>query len=83
MGPTSFTNSTHFIEFSPMIELRVEAHMQLTNIIAFNAGYTWIFVNNVARAADRVDYTVPTMGITRSLEGNLQERHIQGAESRL
>ena len=78
MGPTSFTNSTHFIEFSPIIEFRVEAHMQLTNIISVKAGYTGIFVNNVARAADMVDYTVPTMGITRSLEGNLQNVYIQG-----
>ena len=78
MGPTSFTNSTHFIEFSPIIELRAEAHMQLTNIISVKAGYTGIFVNNVARAADMVDYTVPTMGITRTLEGNLQNVYIQG-----
>ena len=65
MGATSFTHSTHWIEFSPIIELRVEAHMQLTNIIAVKAGYTGIFVNNVVRAADMVDYTLPTMGITR------------------
>ncbi len=25
-----------------------------------------------------VDYTVPTMGITRNLEGNLQNVYIQG-----
>jgi hypothetical protein len=78
MNATSFTNSTHFIEFSPIIEFRVEARMQLTNIIAVKAGYTGIFVNNVARAADMVDYTVPTMGITRTLEGNLQNVYIQG-----
>lgn len=78
MGPTSFNNSTHFIEFSPIIELRLEAHMQLTNIISVKAGYTGIFINNVARAQDLVDYTVPTMGITRNLEGNLQNVYIQG-----
>ena len=78
LNATSFTNSTHFIEFSPIIELRVEAHMQLTNIISVKAGYTGIFINNVARAADMVDYTVPNMGITRSLDGNLQNVYIQG-----
>ena len=78
MGATSFTHSTHFIEFSPIVELRVEAHMQLTNIIAVKAGYTGIFVNNVVRAADMVDYTLPTMGITRNLDGNLQPVYIQG-----
>ena len=78
MSATSFTNSTHYLEFSPIIELRVEAHMQLTNLIAVKAGYTGIFVNNVVRAADMVDYTVPTMGITRNLNGNLQPVYIQG-----
>jgi hypothetical protein len=78
LNATSFNSATHFIEFSPIIELRVEAHVQLTNVISLKAGYTGIFVNNVARAADMVDYTVPTMGITRNLEGNLQNVYIQG-----
>jgi hypothetical protein len=78
MNATSFTHSTHWIEFSPIVELRVEAHAQLTNLIAVKAGYTGIFVNNVVRAADMVDYTVPTMGITRSLNGNLQQVYMQG-----
>ena len=72
MNATSFSHSTHWIEFSPIAELRVEAHMQLTNIIAVKAGFTGMFVNNVVRAADMVDYTLPTMGITRNLNGNLQ-----------
>ena len=78
MGATSFNHSDHWIEFSPIIELRVEAHMQLTNLIAVKAGYTGIFVNNVVRAADMVDYTLPTMGITRNLDGNLQSMYAQG-----
>jgi len=78
MGATSFTHSTHYIEFSPIIELRAEAHMQLTNVISVKAGWTGIFVNNVARAADMIDYTVPTMGITRNLDGNLQNVFITG-----
>ncbi len=78
MGHKSFNHSDHWIEFSPIIELRVEAHMQLTNMIAVKAGYTGIFVNNVVRAADMVDYTLPTMGITRELNGNLQRMYAQG-----
>jgi hypothetical protein len=78
MNDTAFTHSTHWIEFSPIIELRVEAHAQLTNMISVKAGYTGIFVNNVVRAADMIDYTVPTMGITRNLDGNLQSVFIQG-----
>ena len=78
MNATSFTHSTHFIEFSPLIELRAEARMKLTNMITVKAGYTGIFINNVARAADMIDYTVPNMGITRDLNGNLQNVYIQG-----
>ena len=52
--------------------------MQLTNLIAVKAGYTGIFVNNVVRAADMIDYTLPTMGITRNLDGNLQSMYTQG-----
>jgi hypothetical protein len=78
MGAHTFVSSTHWIEFSPIVELRVEAHMQLTNIIGVKAGYTGMFVNNVARAADLVDYTLPNMGITRNLDGNMQQVYIQG-----
>ena len=78
MGATAFQSSAHWLEFSPIIELRLEAHAQLTNLIAVKAGYTGIFVNNVARAADMVNYTVPNMGITRDLNGNLQNVYIQG-----
>jgi hypothetical protein len=78
MSATSFTHSTHYIEFSPIIELRAEARMQLTNMITVKAGYTGIFINNVARAADMINYTVPNMGITRDLNGNLQPVYIQG-----
>ena len=47
-------------------------------MITVKAGYTGIFMNNVARAADMIDYTVPNMGITRDLNGNLQNVYIQG-----
>ena len=78
MSATAFTHSTHYVEFSPLIELRAEARMKLTNMITVKAGYTGIFINNVARAADMINYTVPNMGITRDLNGNLQPVYIQG-----
>ncbi len=78
MTATSLSHSANFIEFSPIVELRLEAHMQLTNIIAVKAGYTGMFVNNVVRAADMVDYTLPTLGITRNLQGNLQQVYMNG-----
>jgi len=78
MNATSFTNSAHYLEFSPIIELRAEARAQLTNMISLKAGWTGIFVNNFARASDMVNYTVPNMGITTNLSGNLQSVFITG-----
>ena len=81
LSSTTFSNSTHWVEFSPIVELRVEAHMQLTNMIALKAGYTGLFVNNTVRAADMVNYELSnttTMGITRALNGNLQPMYAQG-----
>ncbi len=78
MSATSFIHSTHWVEFSPVVELRVEGHLQLTNLISVKAGYTGLFVNNVARSADMILYQVPSMGITRDLNGNLQPIYAQG-----
>ena len=52
-----------------MVELRAEARMQITNVITVKAGYTGIFINNVVRAADMVDYTVPTWASRRPTTG--------------
>ena len=78
INATAFNSSTHYIEFSPIVELRVEAHLQLTNLISVKAGYTGLYMDNVARSADMINYTVPNMGITRNLNGNLQSTYAQG-----
>jgi hypothetical protein len=75
---TGFQHSQSWVEFSPMLEFRVEAHVQITNLIAFKAGYTGIWVDNVVRAADMVDYTVPSMGITTANNGNRQSVYMGG-----
>jgi len=75
---TSFQHSAHYTEFSPILEGRFDAHVQLTNLIGFKAGYTCMWVDNVVRAADMIDYTVPSMGITTGNDGNRQSAFIQG-----
>jgi len=50
-------------EFSPTVELRAEARYQMTRALSLHAGWTGLWIGNVARANAVVDYYVPTMGI--------------------
>ena len=67
MHATAFASSEHLTEFTPLIEFRVEGHVQLTRLLSLKAGWTGIFMDGIARASDMVEYTVPSMGI---LPGN-------------
>lgn len=78
MYSNGFNHSANMTQFSPIVELRAEFHMQITNLIAAKAGWTGMWVNNVVRAADMIDYTVPSMGITAANGGNLQDVFING-----
>jgi hypothetical protein len=69
LPPTSFQSSALFTEFTPLVELRAEAHCRLTNLITIKGGVTGMWMDGVGRAADMVDYSVttltgPPMGIT-------------------
>jgi hypothetical protein len=69
MGP-SLVNHTAFIrEFTPGIELRLEAHYQITRSVDFRAGWTGLWLNNIARGSETIDYTLGPdqtyMGILR------------------
>ncbi len=77
-GPltNSFASSLHKTEFTPLAEFRVEGHVQLTRLISFKVGWTGIFMDGIARAADMVNYTLPNMGILTT--GNRQTVFMQG-----
>ncbi len=75
---SAFNNAAHFTEFSPIIELRLEGHVQVTNMIAAKVGWTGMWINNVARAVDMVDYSLPTMGITTANDANKQSVFVNG-----
>lgn len=76
IGPTGFHNSAHFNEFSPTVELRVNASLQLTRGLSLKAGWTGTYIGNVARASNMVYYNVPNMGILG--ENNQQDVFIHG-----
>jgi hypothetical protein len=69
MGPT-YVNHTAFIrEFTPGIELRLDARYQITRSATFRAGWTGLWLNNIARGSEMIDYTLDPehtwMGILR------------------
>ena len=78
MRATGFNNSENFTEFSPLVEFRIEAHVEITRLISLKAGWNAIWVNGIARAADMVEYRVPDMGITTALGGNRQDVFMHG-----
>jgi hypothetical protein len=64
--PTQFQNSLHTEAFTPIVELRLETSYELTKAIAFKVGYTALWLDNIARASNRIHYQVPDMGILRN-----------------
>lgn len=63
MGPTNATHSAYANEWSPMIELRMQAAFQVTRSISFQAGWSGMWVGGVARATSVVDYSLPALGL--------------------
>jgi hypothetical protein len=78
MSPNNFNSSVHYTEFSPIVELRLQGQMQLTNLISVKAGWTAMWISNVARASDMVEYTLPNMGITNADDANRQNVFVNG-----
>jgi len=73
--PTTFSYSRQANDFSPLVELRAETSYQISRAIALNLGYTAIFVDNITRASQVVEYSLPNMGI---LPAGQQELFING-----
>ena len=78
MNATGFQNAANYTEFAPLAELRTEAHYDLTRIISFQVGFTALWVNNVARGSEMVDYTLPSLGITTANRGNRDSLYLYG-----
>ncbi len=61
--PTTFSSGARANDFSPMVELRVDSTYQLTSSIALRLGYTAMFIDNISRASQMVEYRLPDWGI--------------------
>ncbi|MBR5711492.1 MAG: BBP7 family outer membrane beta-barrel protein, partial [Thermoguttaceae bacterium] len=71
INSTSFTFNHHGTDtlFSPVIEARFNAKLQITQLVNLRMGYTLMYVGNVARPAEMVDYSIG--GMSRAMGINM------------
>ena len=74
--PTVSNHGRRDDDFSPVVEMRVQASYQLTSSLSAKLGYNALFMDNIRRAAQQVDYTLPSMGF---IDGGTQDIFINGA----
>ena len=75
--PTWTVHGRQKNDFSPLVEMRVQASYQITGALALRLGYNATFVDNIRRAAQQVKYELPSMGFRD--DGGTQEIFINGA----
>jgi len=76
LQPTYFATGRQENDFSPVAELRADLSYQLTGSIAARLGYTATIVDNITRASQMVNWSLPEMGLLPG-SGN-QEIFING-----
>ena len=63
LGSSAASHQAYATEFSPAVELRLEGRYQFTRALSFHAGWTGIWVDNIARGTSVIDYTVSSTGV--------------------
>ena len=63
--------------FSPLAEIRADCSYQISSSIAAKLGYTGLFVDNITRASQTVNWYIPDLGI---LKGGEQDIFINGVD---
>ena len=58
MSPAGFKHDSHQNEWSPCFEIRAGLDFQWTQNIQLGVGWTGIWIDNVARASNMIDYTL-------------------------
>jgi hypothetical protein len=58
LGPTAINHHDFIRQFSEGVELRLDARYQITRSVTFRAGWTGLWLNNIARGSEMVDYTL-------------------------
>jgi hypothetical protein len=60
---SQYSHWTTMDEFSPVVELRLDARYVITRNISVRAGWTGVWMDGIARPSSMITYAVPTMGI--------------------
>jgi hypothetical protein len=76
LGTTSGTNVAYAREFSPIVELRVEAKYQITRALSFRAGWTGMWMDGIARASALDYYNIS--GMQLNMAHNKQDVFVNG-----
>jgi len=61
--PNTFQHRRTDVDWCPAAELRLGTSYQVTKTFAFTAGYTAMYLDAIARAADYTRYSLPDMGL--------------------
>jgi hypothetical protein len=61
---TGFNSSKNWVAFSPLVELRAKVSYQLFRSVNISAGWTGIWVDNVAKSTNLMNWVLPNFGIT-------------------
>jgi len=79
MTTTSFRHSAHENEWSPAVEVRLEARYQVTKVVSMKFGWDLFWIDGIARSSNLVDYTLSEQSIMGlRLSENRQDLLMQG-----
>ncbi|MEM6329080.1 MAG: BBP7 family outer membrane beta-barrel protein [Planctomycetota bacterium] len=73
--PTFGSSGKQEETFSPVVEFRADLKYQVTRSISLNLGYNAMFIDNISRSSQLVDYVLPDPGI---LQGGKQDAFVNG-----
>ena len=58
LGSVDVDHTTFLDEFSPAIELRIQGRYQLTRSVSLRGGWTFLWMDHIARASNMVNYEI-------------------------
>lgn len=67
-------------EFSSMIDWRLDTSYQVTKMISLNVGYSGMWVNDVVRPAEQIDYSIGTDHYLGIKKFELEDLWLQGVD---
>ncbi len=74
MGPTQFNHSYNTNEFTPGFELGIDLEWQWTKAVSFRLSWTGLWLDNIARASNMIDWTL----YENSVMGIMEDQNTQG-----